>query len=181
MTHAIITFVLPMIITRIIIIIILIIIRKLTCCAWSSAAPLSSNQTFLSLDTSSFSRWSKASWCHQHCGNPLYHYLTYHQHRGNHYNPQGYDSVFSATRCKKLRWEEMSTSGWGVGVLTEDTRVHSLISLLSNNITSDGHSDPFLWIQGHQSNQLLPSLKAKKARLQRLKPTIKKTIHFKII
>ena len=25
---------------------------------------------------------------------------------------QGYDSVFSATRCKKLRWQEMSSSGW---------------------------------------------------------------------
>ena len=24
---------------------------------------------------------------------------------------QGYDSVFSATRCKKLRWQEMSSSG----------------------------------------------------------------------
>ena len=65
--------------------------------------------------------------CHNH-----------HQHHDQHYHPcnphqhhqfmiilinswssslQGYDSVFSATRCKKLRWEEMNTSGWVFALL----------------------------------------------------------------
>ena len=68
---------------------------------------------------------------------------------------QGYDSVFSATRCKKLRWEEMKTSGWvfalsGVAMDPQSNPTNRLF-WFSHSLMSHCHNI-CSWLLYHQCN-----------------------------